>query len=269
MPSMKALSNRYHRHHQQAREKVLSLKSACILPDLKTDPVYFVHQYSSPQDKELVAFISSVLAFGQVKSIHTTLKKIFSFLGPSPHQFLSTSTLPTDLNLVVHRWVRGEDITHLLIYLSQVIKEEGSLKSFFLQELNPDESDIEGLLIRVMKKIKSGVPKSYLSRGFSYLFPSPVDGSPCKRMSLFLRWMVRSPKDGIDLGLWPEIGASRLIIPLDTHLLKFAQKYKISRYQNPSWRMAKEVTNFLKTLDPEDPVSFDFTICHYGMEQGW
>lgn len=272
MPSSKPLSNRYPSRfrdlHKAAREKILSLKEVYAAPDLKTDPIYFVHQYTSPQDQEIVAFISSLLAFGQVKSIHTTLNKIFSLMGDSPYDFLMSAKIPKDMNLIIHRWVRGDDIVHLLMWMSRMIQKEGRVKNFFLKEFRAEESDIEGLLIRVMKKIKSSVPQSYLTRGFSYLFPSPVDGSPCKRACMFMRWMVRI-RDNTDLGFWSEIGSSRLIIPLDTHVLRFAQKYKISPHQNPSWKMAKEVTEFLKTLDPLDPVSFDFPICHYGMEQGW
>ncbi len=99
--------------------------------------------------------------------------------------------------------------------------------------------------------------------GVAYFFPRPSSGSPCKRLNLFLRWMVR--RDAVDLGVWSEIAASKLIVPLDTHLIRVGQCLGLTRYRSAGWRMAAEITSALRAIDPADPVRYDFSLCHLGM----
>ena len=103
------------------------------------------------------------------------------------------------------------------------------------------------------------------SHGIKFMFPDPLKGSACKRINLFLRWMVR--KDELDFGIWEEIHTSQLIIPVDTHVAKICKKLKLTRCKNVSWKMAEEITEKLKKFDPVDPVKYDFAICHIGMRK--
>ncbi len=261
-------------------KKTMSNKVAQLLEDygkrydrrfLSSDPIYFVHQYKDPRDQEVVALVSALLAFGNAKAIHGSVKKVLQLFGESPYQFVSSANLEkirSSFQSLGHRWVRGEDIYFLCVVLRKIFDQHDSLKSFFLKNYDQDVDGAEILLNRFSQTAKSLAPPNAISRGFQYFFPAPKDGSPCKRLNLFLRWMVR-PRDGIDLGLWPEISPSKLMIPLDVHVTQFAKKWKISRRKNPSWKMVEEVTHFLRSLDPEDPIKFDFAICHYGMEIGW
>lgn len=217
---------------------------------LKNDPVYFVHQYKNPQEQERVALISALLAFGNVKTILASVEKI----------------LAGDFTKG-HRWVKSRDLKLLFGILEKIIRQHGSIKNFFLKGFDPQATDVSEALHSFSERIKILAGKNR-GRSFDFLFPSPKDGSPCKRLNMFLRWMVR-PADGIDLGLWPEIPTSKLIVPLDTHIYQFARRFKLSRRKNPCWQMAVDVTQFLKTIDPKDPVKYDFAICHYGMEYGW
>jgi uncharacterized protein (TIGR02757 family) len=238
---------------------------------LPEDPVFFVHQYSDPKDQEVVGLISSLLAFGNVKAIHGSVRKVLETLGPRPLQFVASFDPDGQKNLferLGHRWVRGGDLHLLLIVLNKILSRHTSLKACFMEDYNGKDPDIAPMLVRFSRRIRSLAGTGGLSRGFRYFFPSPEDGSPCKRLNMFLRWMVR-PADGIDLGLWLEIPASKLVIPLDIHVFRFARKFRLSRYKTPRWEVAKDVTEFLKTLDPEDPVKYDFAICHYGMKSGW
>ena len=98
--------------------------------------------------------------------------------------------------------------------------------------------------------------------GVAYFFPRPSSGSGCKRLNLFLRWMVR--RDAIDLGVWSQVPASKLVIPLDTHVVRVGQCLQLTRYRSPGWRMAEEITASLRVLDPTDPVKYDFSLCHLG-----
>jgi uncharacterized protein (TIGR02757 family) len=237
---------------------------------LREDPVFFVHQYSDPRDQEIVGFLSALLAFGNVKAIHGSVFKVLERLGPKPAEFVASFDASKGQKAFAglgHRWVRGGDIHLLLTVLQKILGRPSSLKECFLEGYDDREADVASMLDRFSRRLKSVAGDRTLSRGFRYFFPSPRDGSPCKRLNMFLRWMVR-PADGIDLGLWPEIPASKLIIPLDIHVFRFARKFRLSRYKTPRWEVAKDVTEFLKTLDPEDPVKYDFAICHYGMEGG-
>lgn len=238
---------------------------------LEADPIFFVHRYPDPKDQEIVAFISSLLAFGHVKSIHASIQKVLQVLGSHPRQFISSFDplrSRKTFDHLGHRWVRGHDLFLLFVVLHKMLHRSSSLKSYFLEGYDSRDPDLGAMLDRFSKKVFSLVASESLTRGFRYFFPSPEGGSPCKRLNMFLRWMVR-PADGIDLGLWPEIPASKLIIPLDTHVYSFARRFRLSRYKNPNWKLASDVTKFLKTLEPQDPVKFDFPICHYGMEVGW
>jgi uncharacterized protein (TIGR02757 family) len=96
-----------------------------------------------------------------------------------------------------------------------------------------------------------------------FYFPSPTDGSPCKRLNLFLRWMVR--REGVDLGLWRTIAPARLVIPLDAHVFTIARRVGLTRYRSPGWRMALDITERLRRLDPHDPVKYDFALHRMGL----
>lgn len=104
-----------------------------------------------------------------------------------------------------------------------------------------------------------------LSLGIKFMFPLPELGSACKRMNLFLRWMVR--KDELDFGLWNEISTGKLIIPVDTHVARICRTLKLTKRKNVSWAMAEEITGNLKKFDSSDPVKYDFAICHIGMRK--
>jgi uncharacterized protein (TIGR02757 family) len=105
----------------------------------------------------------------------------------------------------------------------------------------------------------------HASVGFKFMFPLPENGSSCKRMNLFLRWMVR--KDELDFGLWNSISPSKLVIPVDTHIARISTELGLTKRKNVSWKMAEEITENLKQFDPADPVKYDFAICHIGMRK--
>jgi uncharacterized protein (TIGR02757 family) len=268
----RSLSNK--RHELKAFLKGLS-ETYSDRKFLRDDPIYYVHQYKDPADQEIAALISASLAFGNVKAVQASVQKILGLMGASPRAYILSFNPQTEAGRYgdfVHRWVRGGDIVLLMAWLNGVLKKHKSLKALFLKHHHREDKDIKPMLEKVTAGILEDLPPLLharaASRGFRYFFPSPKDGSPCKRLNMFLRWVVR-PKDGFDLGLWPEIPASKLIIPLDTHIFQFALRHKLSAYKNPRWEMAVEVTEFLKELSPEDPVRYDFPICHHGMTVGW
>ncbi|MFT5434447.1 MAG: hypothetical protein ACI9OJ_005160, partial [Myxococcota bacterium] len=113
-------------------------------------------------------------------------------------------------------------------------------------------------------RLRDGLPTT---RGVVTLTTSPAQGSACKRMNLFLRWVVRS--EGMDLGLWPGVSPADLMMPLDVHVLKFAKRYGLSQRATQDWKLAEEITAWFRKLCPSDPLRYDFTVSHYGMMHSW
>jgi uncharacterized protein (TIGR02757 family) len=169
---------------------------------------------------------------------------------------------------LVHRWIRGDDLVALLWILRQMLERSGSIERFFLEGMDADDEDIGSALDSFSNRaLALDIRRAYGRRprrpGVCYFFPRPSTGSACKRLNLFLRWMVRN--DQIDLGVWTRVAPARLIVPLDTHVIRLGQCLRLTRYRGPGWRMAADITARLRTLDPSDPVRFDFSLCHVGM----
>jgi len=172
------------------------------------------------------------------------------------------------MRAMVHRWIRGDDVIALLWILRQMLEQSGSIERFFAQGLDPAAVDIGAALDSFSTRaLDLDIRRAYGRRpkrpGVCYFFPRPSAGSACKRLNLFLRWMVR--RDEVDLGVWTSVPAAKLIVPLDTHVIRLGRCLRLTRYTSPGWRMAADVTASLRALNPNDPVSFDFSLCHVGM----
>jgi uncharacterized protein (TIGR02757 family) len=169
---------------------------------------------------------------------------------------------------IVHRWTRGPDLVALISVMSQMIDAAGSIEGFFLQGHAADALDVQAALDSFSTRalaldLKSAYGRVPRRPGVCYFFPRPSAGSGCKRLNLFLRWMVR--RDALDLGVWRRVSPSQLIVPLDTHVIRVGRCLGLTRYASPGWPMAREITASLRALDPEDPVKYDFSLCHLGM----
>jgi len=148
-----------------------------------------------------------------------------------------------------------------------VYNEFGSLKKLFLSGYQETDSNTKNAIANFSDFFLQTALNEFgvLSRGLKFMFPLPEKRSACKRMNLFLRWMVR--KDDLDFGLWNEISTSKLIIPVDTHVARICKQLKLTKRKNVSWQMAEEITDNLKKFDINDPVKYDFAICHIGMRK--
>ncbi|HEX6463530.1 MAG TPA: TIGR02757 family protein, partial [Vicinamibacterales bacterium] len=240
--------------------------------DAAADPVQIVRRYSTPGDQEVVGFCAAALAFGRVASVLNTVETLAKTLGPEPDAYVrrfDPGAPHPELRAMVHRWIRGIDVVALLWVLRQMIDQSGSIEGFFLEGYDPAAVDVGAALDSFSRRAMEldlgaaygrRVPKQ---KGVRYFFPRPSAGSGCKRMNLFLRWMVR--RDEVDLGAWTRIPPSRLIVPLDTHVIRLGRCLGLTRYTSPGWKMAAEVTASLRAIDPDDPVRFDFSLCHVGM----
>jgi uncharacterized protein (TIGR02757 family) len=238
--------------------------------DSASDPVHKVRPFDDPADREIAGFCAAALAFGRVASVLKSIDTLLGIMGPRPAKFVRrfdpVAPHPA-LRAMVHRWTRGDDLAALLWMLRQMLERSGSIEGFFLEGDDGGEDvgrALDAFSTRAlgldMRRAYGRVPKR---AGVCYFFPRPSAGSACKRLNLFLRWMVR--RDEVDLGVWTRVHASRLIVPLDTHVIRLGRCLRLTRYVSPGWKMAADVTASLRRLDPLDPVRFDFSICHVGM----
>jgi uncharacterized protein (TIGR02757 family) len=239
--------------------------------DSASDPVHLVRPFADPADREIAGFCAGALAFGRVASVLNSIDTLLRIMGPRPAAFVRRFDPEAEhpqLRTMVHRWTRGADLVALLWVLRQMLDRSESIEGFFLEGYRDDHDDIgpalDSFSLRAMaldiRRAYGRVPRR---PGVAYFFPRPSAGSGCKRLNLFLRWMVRS--DEVDLGVWSRVPASKLIVPLDTHVIRLGRCLALTRYASPGWKMAADVTRSLRALDPKDPVRFDFSLCHVGM----
>ena len=236
-----------------------------------TDPIELVRPYADPADREIAGFISAGLAFGNVVSVMQSVRAVLERMGPSPAAYVRRFDPKVDghgFATFVHRWTRGVDVVALLWVLRQMLDRAGSIEGFFAEGDDPSAPDISGALESfTTRALALDLRRAYgrvpARPGVAYFFTRPSQGSACKRLNLFLRWMVR--RDAVDLGVWSSVDVGRLIVPLDTHVIRLGRCLGLTTCTSPGWRMAADITRTLRTLDARDPVRFDFSLCHVGM----
>ena len=239
-----------------------------------SDPVWFAHRFERADDREVVAFISSALAFGRVQSVINSIEGMLAVMGPSPAAFVRQFDPARDrkvFNHLVHRWTNGADFAALTWILHNMFARSGSIERFFVDGLSAGAVDVgegvQSFSTRALAIDQKPIYRRAKPRpGVAYFFSRPSSGGACKRLNLFLRWMVR--RDSVDLGVWSKVRPSQLIVPLDTHIIRIGRCLGLTAYRSPGWRMAVDITASLRRLDPEDPAKFDFSMCHLGMMNG-
>lgn len=242
------------------------------------DPIWNLKLAKTDLDKEFLAFFISCYAYGNIVQINKHVKKfinlteghIYGFIKEFNHKnFLKSVSreflLENDLQKesYYYRFNTEQDFIDLISSLQVIIKDYGSLKSLFLNHYNKSDSNLLPALNKFTSVIRN---TGNHSKSFNYLLPDVSRNSTCKRLNLFLRWMVR--KDSIDSGLWSsEIDKAKLIIPVDTHVYNVSRKLNLVERKSCDMKFAIELTEKLKTYDPYDPVKYDFALCHIGVDK--
>jgi uncharacterized protein (TIGR02757 family) len=238
---------------------------------MRSDPIEFPHRFKNAPDVEVVAFLSSSFAYGRVDVFKNTVERILSRMGTSPYDFL----LHLDINKargsfsgIRYRFNENEDILCLLFVLHSILEKDSSIETAFGKSYHRDNANIgNGLsgLMRTMLEIDTTkvYGRDIRPAGYLQFFPSPANGSACKRANLFLRWMIRD-RD-IDFGIWDSIPKNKLVIPLDTHIARISRCLGFTKRKSQDWKTAVEITEALKGLDPQDPLKYDFALCHQGI----
>ena len=236
-----------------------------------SDPIWIVRRFTQRDDLEIVGFCAAALAFGRVQSVLNSIEGLLQVMGPRPAQYVRAFEPSRDrqaLDHLVHRWTRGVDLAALVWILRQMIDASGSIEGFFADGLDSRHETVEQALNSFSTRacalnLEAVYGRMSSKPGVTYFFARPSSGGACKRLNLFLRWMVRD--DAVDLGVWTRVKPSQLVVPLDTHVIRVGRCLRLTKYKSPGWRMAADITTALRALDPEDPVKYDFSLCHIGM----
>lgn len=222
------------------------------------DPLQFLYAYPDPADREVVGLVSSSLAFGNVKQILRSVETVLIRM-PEPARFLRDATragLAKTFEGFRHRFVTGEDLVAMLSGVKASIEEHGSLERCFAAGVRPEQDSVVPALGAFVDALKDG-------RGANYLLPDPARGSACKRLHLYLRWMVR--EDAVDPGGWTSVSSAQLVVPLDTHMHRIARALGLTARASGDVRTALEVTAAFRALAPADPVRYDFALTRLGI----
>ena len=236
----------------------------------KNDPIKFPRRYKKEGDIEIAGVIASAFAYGKVELFMDVIEKILKKMGSSPAEYIKNFNLQKENNRfekLYYRFNKGYDIVALFYCLSKTVNEWGSLKNLFVTKFK-ESGSIKEALIQFIDEIRKQVDNETFFQNKSlkldYLLTSPKNNSACKRMNMFLRWMVRD-RD-IDFGIWKEVGKEHLIIPIDTHVARISRCLGLLNRKSNDWKAAEELTQSLKAFDPADPVKYDFALCHVGID---
>lgn len=238
---------------------------------IEPDPVQFVWRYDRTEDREVAGLVASSLAYGTVKQIKKSVERVLGILGDRPARAVDSLDARAALRALdgfKHRFNDAVDAACLLVFIREMRRAHGSIESFFAPAepaggLQPALTDFVRRTLALEHDGLYGRGPLPREAGVRFFFPSPEDGSACKRLCLFLRWMVRA--DSVDPGGWTRVPRSTLLIPLDAHIMNIGRKARLTRRVSPGWKMAEDITATLRACDPEDPVKYDFALHRMGL----
>jgi uncharacterized protein (TIGR02757 family) len=235
------------------------------------DAIQFPLRYTDPADIEVAGLFASCMAYGRVDLFGAQVSLVLDRMGESPARFVWGFDLEKHREAFAgfgYRFNRERDVLAFCLAAQRIVVRHGSLKAFFLEGFSPEHAHVgpavEHFVAGFRRQDLSAVfPRNRFSYGFKHWFPLPSTGGVCKRMHLYLRWMVR--REAPDFGIWPGVPPSALLMPVDTHIENMARSIGLTRRRSRNWPMVEEITARLRRLDPEDPVKYDFALCHKRM----
>lgn len=231
---------------------------------IDNDPISIPHRFTKKQDIEIAAFFAATFAWGNRKTIINKCTELLKQMDDSPYQFIiehEESDLKRFLQFK-HRTFQTTDLLHFIRFLRFHYKTNPSLETAFSKSMTIDEDHVENALNHFHAYFFSLEDSPERSRKH---IPAPKNNSSCKRLNMFLRWMVRNDSSGIDFGLWKNIRPSQLICPLDVHVVRAAKTLRLIDNEKSDWKTAVILTNALKRFDATDPVKYDIALFGWGV----
>ncbi|MTI30185.1 TIGR02757 family protein [Xanthovirga aplysinae] len=230
------------------------------------DPIVIPHQFKKLQDIEISGFWAAVLAWGQRKTIIKKCRELFALMDNAPFDFIMNhkeDNLKPFLKFK-HRTFNATDTLYFIHFFRHFYSKNYSLEEAFIQGMTPESNNIEQGLIN-FRKLFFSLP-DHPKRTYKHI-ASPARKSACKRINMFLRWMVRIDNQGVDFGLWRKIKPAQLVCPCDVHVDRVARRFGLIERKQTDWQTAVELTEKLKSFDPKDPVKYDFALFGLGVEE--
>lgn len=234
---------------------------------IETDPISIPHQFSKKEDVEIAAFLVSTIAWGQRKSIITNGSKWMNLMNHEPHDFI-LNFKPKDLqrfNEFVHRTFNHIDCTFFLNSLQNIYRSRGGLENAFTQRFSSQETNVKQAIINFRALFLETFHQTRSEKHIS----NPASKSSAKRLCMYLRWMVRQDKIGVDFGIWKSIKPAQLCLPLDIHTGNVSRRLGLLTRKQDDWQAVEEITKVLKSFDPKDPIKYDFALFGLGAFDGF
>ena len=227
---------------------------------IEPDPLQFLFSYKNPFDREIVGLISSCLAYGRVQQICASVSCVLGRLPDIRHDILKSSyaDFVSMFDDFKHRFTSGDDIAMMLFGVRRILESYGSLQNCFLDGYSDSHENIIPALENFVHLITEAA-----GVGINHLLPAPSDGSACKRLNLFLKWMVRY--DDVDPGGWNVVSVSKLVIPVDIHMHRICTSLGFTSRKTADLKTALEITDAFRKIAPDDPVRYDFALTRMGM----
>lgn len=224
----------------------------------KNDPVSLVRSYVHPQDQEVIGLLVSCFSYGSQKGFMPFLRNVLNRIGDYPYETVLRFQPEYWSFPKKYRFHTGNDIINLMYGMSHLLRTYGSLESAYSRG-----SDIKESIETVHSELRGIEYPLDISKNFLSLLPLPSSGSACKRINMFFRWMIR--KGSPDIGIWNKWTSADLIMPVDTHIFRIMNTYKIVEGNSCNWSYAESLTNKLKEYYPDDPTRMDVLLCNSGV----
>lgn len=240
---------------------------------IKDDPISIPHRFTQKQDIEIAGFFAAILAWGTRKGIINSCNRLLAAMDNAPYNFIMNAEWnknPGAFEIFAgfaHRTFNDMDLWHLFNFLKYHYSfcREESLETAFTKWMQPGDATIENALRGFNYYVFGYDDEAAAETHCRKHIASPAKKSACKRLNMFLRWMVRKDEMGIDFGIWKNISAPQLIIPIDVHVSRVARRLNILQRTQNDWQAALELTNYLKQLDADDPVKYDYALFGLGV----
>jgi uncharacterized protein (TIGR02757 family) len=230
---------------------------------IAADPVCIPHLFRKRQDIEIAGFFAAIFAWGNRTTIIQKSRELMERMDMAPYDFVMHHQ-PSDLRKLEgfkHRTFNADDLFYFLQFFHTHYSRHKSLEDAFAKWMPPGDTTIENALIGFRRYFFS---EEHLKRTEKHI-SSPEFKSSCKRLNMYLRWMVRQDNNGVDFGIWKKISPAQLICPLDVHVARVAKRFNLLQRKPTDWQAALELTEFLRKLDPADPVKYDFALFGLGV----